>query len=107
MKSIVIKSNQGNHTGYNRKWYNIEECETIKEAKKVLKSLAYDLSDNIVERNGAPYDKNSDEFIYSNNMKNFNYDGVNYWIITKEDLYMFDGGSFGHMPSFISEYFNK
>jgi hypothetical protein len=104
MKCYVIKSNHGNQSGFNRKWELIDECYSIKEAKNVLRDLAFNCSDDIIERNRAPFDTKTHEYLYTKNDTSFEYDGYKYVIITRKDVVdrmIFNGGSMGYQPNFI------
>lgn len=103
MKCYVIKSNSGNHSGFNRKWELIDECYSIKEAKKILLEQAFNVSDDIIERNGAAYDLSRKEYLYTKKDKFFQYDGKKYMIVTRKDVdnNIFNGGPMGYKPKFI------
>ncbi|MCD8176729.1 MAG: hypothetical protein LUE98_04615 [Tannerellaceae bacterium] len=103
-KYYFIKSNHGNHTGFNRSWTLLSESNSRKELEREMLYKGFDLSDDIVERNGRPYDMNTKQYIVTNKMiKNgvFDYDGCMYMIISKKDTHIFNGGHFGHLPSFM------
>jgi len=101
MTHLVIKSNHGNHSGFNVKWELISICETKKEAKKELVKCSFDLSDDHILWNGRAYDVNKGEFICTDNDDSFTYDGYRWLIINKSDLYLFDGGNYGYLPQSI------
>ena len=91
MKTLVIKSNHGNHTGYNRTWEILSKHDTIKEARKELCEIAKELDDTI---------KCTKKYLDS-----FEYDLHYYRVITRTDLDLFTGGHYGYMPNEVKEFF--
>ena len=101
MKTLLIKSNHGNHSGFNVKYTLLEVCNNIKEAKKQLINASFDLSDDHIERNGRAFDTDNQRYICKNSDSSFNYDGYTYLLINKNDLDLFDGGSYGYLSNEI------
>lgn len=101
MKTLLIKSNQGNHSGFNVKYTLLEVCDNLKEAKKELIKASFDLSDDHVIRNGRAFDTNSKRYICVNSDTSFTYDGYTYMLINKNDLDLFNMGSYGYLPNEI------
>lgn len=104
----VIVSNTGNHTGYNRTWSLLLETDDLSMARSYLISYSINyLSDDIVERNGRPYDLSTNRYVVTNEMLSrsgsFEYDGRTYAIVHSSDAeYFFNGYSNGYIPSFIN-----
>lgn len=107
-KYYVIVSNPGNHTGFNRSWDRLLETEEPSIARSFLISYAINhLSDDIVSRNGRPYDLSTNRYVVTNEMLSrsgsFEYDGRTYAIVHSSDVeYFFNGYSNGYIPSFIN-----
>lgn len=101
MKTLLIKSNHGNHSGFNVKYTLLEVCNNLKDAKKELLKASFDLSDDHVYRNGRSYDTNNQIYICTNKDTSFTYDGYAYMLINKNDLDLFDGGSYGYLSNEI------
>lgn len=90
MKALVLKSNHGNHTGFNRTWDVLESFED--------ESLAQDFLNNyLIERDLVDEDGNPDP----------SYDGYRYVVITEDDYNrgIFDGGSYGYANKTIVSFF--
>jgi hypothetical protein len=103
MKHLVIKSNSGNHEGYNVKWTLLSESSTKKEAKKQLLNHSFGLSDDHILKNGRAFDTDTMEYVCTNKSKGFVYDGYKYLIINNNDLDQFNGGNYGYLPEYIIE----
>jgi len=89
MKALIIKSNHGNHSGFNRKWSLISKHQNIKSSKSELKKLAKE-----------------DEEKVSKDGKSYNYDNLTMVkIITKNDIESFNGNYMGYLPLFVKEFF--
>ena len=101
MKTLLIKSNHGNHSGFNVKYTLLEVCSNIKDAKKELMKASFDLSDDHINRNGRAFDTNNKRYICINSDTSFNYDGYNYILINKNDLDLFNGGCYGYLSNEI------
>ena len=107
MTYLVIKSNQGNHSGFNRKWELLKSCSSYQDAHSALVDYSLDLDDNHSIRNGRAYDSSNKMYIFTNDMSSFVYDGVTYAILAKDDVEsFFDGGSNGYVPQFVIDEFN-
>jgi hypothetical protein len=92
MKSIVIKSNHGNHRSHSRKWTVLAEFETIEEAQDYLQFLFMEI--------------NPDEEVVEE-MDMFEYDLYYYYLVTEEDYFngFFDGGHRGYANADIEAAF--
>lgn len=103
-KFYFIKSNSGNHSGFNRHWQLLGESFNRKVLEQSMIDEGFGLSDDIVERNGRPYDLEDREYVVTNQMLKtgrFDYDGSIYMIVSGDDHDMFDGGHYGYLPSFM------
>lgn len=89
MKAVVLKSNHGNHRGFNRTWTVLAEFEGNKEAENFL-------YDYLLERDFVDEEGNIDT----------TYDGHHFVVFTEEDEYLFDGGAYGYAPKEVKEFFN-
>ncbi len=107
MKTLLIKSNQGNHSGFNRKYSLLEVCGTLKEAKEALIKASFDLSDDHIVRNGRAFDANSGRYVCTNSDNFFNYDGYTYMLINHNDLDLFNGGNYGYLPANVINELNN
>ena len=101
MKTLLIKSNHGNHSGFNVKYTLLAVCVDLKDAKKELLKASFNLSDDHVMRNGRAYDTNNKIYICTSKDISFNYDGHTYMLINKNDLDLFNGGSYGYLSNEI------
>lgn len=110
-KNICIKSNHGNHSGFNRKWEVLGKSENIEELKTILMENALRCSDDITtNENGEAIDlSRNEEILYNGVDDSFNYDGRIYVIVTESEFFadFFNGGSFGYASREISEYFES
>lgn len=105
MKYYVIKSNSGNHTGFNRKWSLIAECTTLRDAKSELINASLNLDDNHILINGRAYDRDDQEYVCTNSMDSFYYDGCTYAIVPEDEIeHKFNGGHYGYTPEFMTNY---
>lgn len=105
MKTVVIKSNQGNHTGFNRKWTLIGEFTSLRDAREELRKQAYSIAEKhngwYLSEGGFMYNEEK-EFLYTPGTDNFSDDGVSFEIVKVKDLNsFFDGQSTGYMPTFV------
>ena len=99
MKTIVIKSNHGNHTGFNRKWEVLNSgypFDSKEEAIKYLDAIIDECEDDIpeeerTEKGGTGYE----------------YDLYYYNVVTQEDYEndFFSGGHYGYTNRAIKEIF--
>ena len=107
MKSLVIYSNQGNHSGFNRNWTISGKFNKISDARKEMKRLAFYCSDSIIDRNGAAYDLDRAEYLCTNKTDSFEYDLVYYMIVTEDmiDSYFCSGGHYGCLPQEAYDFF--
>lgn len=111
MKNIALKSNHGNHSGFNRKWEILGTSEDINELKEILFSQASSCSDYTEsDGNGNVIDNSRDgEILYSLNDDSFNYDGRYYLIVTESEYFAdrFNGGYMGYAPKAVVDYFEE
>ena len=79
MKTAIIKSNHGNHQGFNKKW-SLEYTGKMKEAKVKIKQYSEDIED-----------------------------GYSVIIVTQKDINsdLFNGGYYGYFPSCLQPYFKQ
>lgn len=106
MKHLIIKSNSGNHSGFNVKWELIDICYNKEDVFETLLGLSFGLSDDHIIKNGRAYDPYNKEFIFVNGMSSFRYDGCTYTSVTEETYeYFFNGGYNGYAPKFVFEEF--
>ena len=102
MKNIIIKSNSGNHTGFNIKWSIISEHNSIEEAKEKLREYSLCVSDDIIDINGFAFDTNNEEFIYKKGAETFNYDGCRYMFLNENNIDDFGNEQMGYLPAGIT-----
>lgn len=109
MKAIVIKSNHGNHTGFNRKWELIAVVDTVKEAREELVQQSIycvDGCNDWIMRNGRMWNTANKEYLYTTDRDSFSEDLRTYTFVTQNEVEtFFDGGHNGYMPSFIVKEF--
>lgn len=104
MMYFLIKSNHGNHIGFNRKWKLL--CSDIDRnfiADRML-DIGFLLSDSIVSCNNRPYDNITGRYIITNAIMRrgfFEYDGYMYMIVDGNSFDIFDGGTMGYLPCFL------
>jgi len=91
MKALIIKSNHGNHTGFNRNWTLISKYKKIHLAKNELKYFA--------KEDGEKISKDGKSYCFDNLTM--------YKIITKKDIESFNGNYMGYLPKFVKEFFNS
>ena len=130
MKCLIIRDNQGNHTGSNVEWSLLGVYDSVREAQKDLDGWAAE--EKCIKEMGSnfkgifSYDKNDwegrsekvQEYLSLSDDPNrvlvyeylfgkethFEDDGKNWHIITEEELEtFFDGGVHGFKPFFIKE----
>lgn len=93
MKNLVIKSNQGNQSGFNRKWSYYASGMTLEE----FQNLALELE--------------ADELNYmdvSSIEETFTEDGYIYALLTEENVEdFFNGSNRGYLPNFVAAHFNN
>ena len=104
MKTIVIKSNHGNHEGFNRKWQILNggySFETIDEAQAYLASIADD-EDPI-------FNSETEDFEPRISLSSWHEDLHYYYVVTEEDYNtgFFDGGSRGYATEAIKSIFEN
>jgi hypothetical protein len=105
----IIKSNQGNHTGFNRRWELMDVCPSKDEASEKLFQLAlYASDDNMIMEDDSRsiIDNNSGEEVYHLKEDYFNYDGRQYRAITNIDIDSFNGGVNGYLNNEIIKSLN-
>lgn len=100
MKAIVIKSNHGNHTGFNRKWEILNNgyaFSSVEEAIEYLNQIIDECEDHIPEE-----DKTSKD------LKGYEYDLYYYYVVTKDQYEdgFFSGGHYGYSSNAIEEIFS-
>lgn len=91
MKALIIKSNNGNHSGFDRKWSELSRHNSVKEARAMIKAYAQD--------DGEKIDKDG---------KGYTYDSLTTIVVlTKNDVEQgfFNGTYHGYEPKFITDYF--
>lgn len=86
---MVLKSNHGNHQGFNRTWAILSEHDDEKEAETFL--YDYLLERDIIDEDGEP---------------DRTYDGYHFTVITEDDESLFNGGIYGYANKEIKEFFN-
>lgn len=103
MKTLIIKSNHGNHTGFNRTWSIENKCDSIEEAKIKLSEIA----DKIADDYGMTEKDRID--LYNGKNEALSHGLTYYSIITEEDYEwgIFDGGHMGYASQEIIDYFNN
>lgn len=99
MKTIVIKSNHGNHTGFNRKWEVLNSgyaFDSEKQAIEYLNNIIDECEDDIMEDDRT-----------SHGLKGYEHDLYYYYVVTREDYEndCFDGGHHGYVSKQIEEIF--
>lgn len=105
MKTLLLQSNHGNHSGFNRTWSIIEKFNNIEEAKKKCAELHNELyevfqSDDININYDATFESSLDSF---------EYDLYYYKIISQDDYNngIFNGGHYGYASKDIINYFEN
>lgn len=110
MKTLVIQSNHGNHSGFNRKWELLGSHDSVKEARKQLINVSIEVtdgSDGWTVKNDRAWNSYSKDFLATNKSNSFEYDLVYYHLLREDEVYhFFNGGSKGYMPDFVKEEFN-
>lgn len=101
MKTLIIKSNHGNHSGYNRKWTILEEFEDWNDFNSPLTKLASIYNDI------KDLDEDNEEYEYS--LSSFEDDLCYYYVVTEEDYHngFFNGGHYGYASDEIIEFFEN
>lgn len=114
MKTMIIKSNNGNHSGHSRTWTEIDhfrfDDNKASEAKQRMLDIAFVIDDNVIEMDGLPFHTDSEEIVFNPAIESSFMDGLTtYAIITEEDDIdsIFDGGSYGYAPEFVLNFFKK
>ena len=87
MKALVIKSNHGNHRGFNRKWTILAEFNNREEAQKFL--YDYLLRNDLTDEDGET---------------DTSYDGRHYIVVDEGDELLFDGGGYGYASREMAEF---
>lgn len=100
MKALILKSNQGNHAGFNRTWDIITQCDS--------NGIHLELS-KLLDKIGDRYSLTEDETEELFNINGFEYDLTYYTPITQDeyDGGIFDGGHYGYAPSEVVAYFEE
>lgn len=98
MKTLVIKSNHGNHHGFNRKWEILEKFNKEEDAKVYLANL-----------HNEEKELNEDDEDFETSISGFEEDLYYYTLITQEDYDrgIFDGGHYGYASAEIIDYFEE
>ena len=104
MKTLLLKSNHGNHSGFNVKWELLGVFNSLKEGKKGLIDASFDLSDEHVLRHNRAFDIDNKKYICTNTDKSFSYDGRKYMLVTKDDIDLFNGGTYGYLPNEVRDH---
>lgn len=89
MNCLVIKSNHGNHSGFNRKWEILKEFKDLRDGSDFLSMLKEELT-------------GEGKF----GVTSFEDDLIYYYLINEDDFDIFDGGHFGYASKEIKEFFN-
>jgi hypothetical protein len=103
MKTIVIKSNHGNHTGFNRKWEVLNSGYPFDSKEEAISYL-----DNII----IELEQDLEDSEKSNlGLTGYEYDLCYYAVLTEDeyndDFYpFFDGGHHGYVNEQIESIFN-
>lgn len=108
MKAILIKSNHGNHSGFNVKWTVLDKSDDLDYLLNKIKEHALRVSDNVTEdENGNVIDLSSNsKVLLSKNENLFSSDGVRYRIVTQDDYdNNFFNSNSGYANSEINDYF--
>lgn len=91
----LVQSNQGNHTGLNRKWILIQRSESLETLREKLRSIIYNSSDNhSVDEQGNVIDENGN-LRYETGSDSAEYDLYYYYIFSEEEAETFQYNS-GH-----------
>lgn len=101
MKTLLLKSNHGNHSGFNRTWEILEEFENEDLAKSVCARMHNEIKD--LEESDPDFE---DEHEGINGFEN---DLYYYTTITQEDYNkgIFNGGYYGYASDSIKKYFEE
>lgn len=104
MKTIVIKSNHGNHTGFNRLW-EVLNCGWGFDSEEDAKEYLGKVADEVDEQ----YDGETDSFMHHGPIHSFEYDLCYYYVVTQDDYQngWFDGGHHGCANLFIKHIFEQ
>lgn len=102
MTTIVIKSNHGNHTGFNRKWEVLNGGDSFDSEIQAMRYLA-----GIADEEDEQYDEEKEEFVLHGPIGSFNYDLYYYAVVTQSDYDngFFDGGHNGYANKKIKDIF--
>lgn len=111
MKNILLKSNHGNHSGFNRKYEILDQSEDINDLKSLLRDQALRCSDDMsLDENGNVIDGSRDqEVLLSHDEDRFVYDG-RFFIIVTQDMYdqgFFNGSCYGYANKGVVDYFES
>lgn len=92
----LLQSNQGNHTGLNRKWILIQRSESLETLREKLRSIIYNSSDNhSVDEQGNVTDT-SGNIRYETGSDSAEYDLIYYYIFSEEEAekFQYDSGHY-------------
>lgn len=109
MKYAVIKSNQINLEGHDRKWELISIVTSVRKAKMELAQQSVccvEGSGKWIKRNDRMWDSDKKAYLYTNNQNSFS-DGTRIYTFVSEnevDLF-FDKRFHGYTPQFIIDAF--
>ncbi len=99
----LIQSNQGNHTGLNRKWTLLQRSESLETLTDKLKSIIYNSSDNhSVDEQGNVTDENGN-LRYEHGSTGAEYDLLYYYIFSEEEAerFQYDTGHYSGVYDLI------
>lgn len=97
----LLRSNQGNHTGFNRHWEVIDTNESAEKLVKKLSDIALNSSDNYrLDERGFVVDDN-DNIKYENTYA-FEHDLIYYTIESDDDMEKLEKYSTGHRSGIFS-----
>lgn len=98
MKTLLLKSNHGNHSGFNRKWEVLESFDNEYDATTSCAELYNQL--NEIDDVHEDYEKE---------LTSFWYDGYSYIVITQDDYNggIFNGGGMGYTPKEVVGFFES
>lgn len=109
MKTLVIKSNHGNHSDFNRTWELLAVCDSVEEARAELIEWSIERTegcDGWIIKNGRAYNVYSKEFLATNKSDSFEEDLYYFHIVPENKAAtFFSGGHRGFTPEFVKKEF--
>lgn len=101
----IIKSNHGNHRGYNRSWTLITTANDLNSARKELADQAIkrvEGCDGWILRNGRMWNTHAKEYLYTNEQMGFEEDLTYFKAVKSTEVEeFFNGGHNGYKPSYL------